>query len=73
MITASGGGLDPHLPPRALEIQVKRVAAARGVDASRVRNLLAAQIEGPAFGIFGRERVNILELNLALDATFGAK
>jgi K+-transporting ATPase ATPase C chain len=73
MITASGGGLDPHLPPQALEIQVNRVAQARAVDASRVRNLLAAHIEGPAFGIFGRERINVLELNLALDETFGRK
>jgi len=73
MITAGGGGLDPHLPPRALDIQVQRVARARGIDASRIRNLLASHIEPPTFGIFGRERANVLELNLALDETFGKK
>lgn len=71
MVTASGGGLDPHLPPQAVEIQVNRVAQARGIDAGRVRNLVAAHVEGSTLFIFGRERVNVFELNLALDATFG--
>jgi K+-transporting ATPase ATPase C chain len=70
MITASGAGLDPHIPPRAAELQVARVARARGVDAGRVRELVRAHTRGPALGVFGRERVNVLELNLDLDKTF---
>jgi K+-transporting ATPase ATPase C chain len=72
MVTASGAGMDPHIPPAAAELQVARVAAARGVPADRVRALIAAHTEAPTFGFLGRARVNVLELNLALDATFGA-
>jgi K+-transporting ATPase ATPase C chain len=71
MVTASGAGLDPHIPPKAAEIQVARVARARNVDSNRVRNLVGAHTYAPAFGVFGRERVNVLELNLALDEAFG--
>ena len=71
MVTASGGGLDPHIPPNAAAIQVVRVARARNVDPARVRNLLTAHTDGPALGVFGRQRINVLELNLALDTTFG--
>ncbi len=67
MVTTSGGGLDPHIPPNAAALQVARVANARGVDAGQVRAIMEAHIEPPAFGIFGRARVNVLELNLALD------
>ena len=72
MVTASGGGMDPHIPPRAAAIQARRVAAARKVDLTRVEALIAAQTEAPALGILGRARVNVLELNLALDKAFGA-
>jgi K+-transporting ATPase ATPase C chain len=71
MITASGAGLDPHILPSAAEIQVTRVARARAVEPDRVRNLVRAHTYAPALGIFGRERVNVLELNLALDEAFG--
>jgi K+-transporting ATPase ATPase C chain len=71
MVTASGAGLDPHIPPNAVEIQVARVARARNVDPARVRNLVQAHTDGPALGVFGRERINVLELNLALDEAFG--
>lgn len=67
MITASGAGLDPHIPPGAAELQVNRVAAARGVDAERVRTIVAAHVEPPTFGFIGRARINVLELNVALD------
>jgi K+-transporting ATPase ATPase C chain len=72
MVTASGGGMDPHIPPNAAELQARRVAGRRSVDVSRVRELIAAHTEPPAFGFLGRARVNVLELNAALDAAFGA-
>ena len=72
MVTASGGGMDPHIPPNAAELQAARVASRRKVDVSKVRELIAAHTELPALGFLGRARVNVLELNLALDQTFGA-
>jgi len=72
MVTASGGGMDPHIPPDAAELQVPRVATARGVPVERVRDLIQAHTEPPTFGFLGRTRVNVLELNLALDETLGA-
>jgi K+-transporting ATPase ATPase C chain len=67
MVTASGGGMDPHIPPSAAELQAPRVAAARNISIDRVRDLIAANTEPPTFGVLGRARVNVLELNLALD------
>jgi K+-transporting ATPase ATPase C chain len=67
MVTASGGGLDPHIPPAAAELQAARVAAARQAPVERVTELIRAHTEGPTFGFLGRSRVNVLELNLALD------
>lgn len=72
MITASGAGLDPHLPPAAAELQAARIAGSRGVDVARVRALVAAHTEQPALGFLGRTRVNLLELNIALDEAFDA-
>jgi K+-transporting ATPase ATPase C chain len=71
MVTASGAGMDPHIPPAAAAPQVARVAASRTVDAARVRELIAAHTEAPTWGFLGRARVNVLELNLALDEAFG--
>ena len=72
MVTASGGGMDPHIPPAAAELQAARVASARSVSIDRVRELVQAHTEPPTFGFLGRARVNVLELNLALDEALGA-
>lgn len=72
MVTASGAGMDPHIPPNGAELQAARVASARGVPVDRVRDLIQAHTEPPTFGFLGRARVNVLELNLALDETLGA-
>jgi K+-transporting ATPase ATPase C chain len=71
MVTASGGGLDPHIPPAAADVQAARVAAARAVAVDRVLDLVRAHTEPPAFGLLGRARVNVLELNVALDDALG--
>lgn len=68
LATQSGGGLDPHLSPRAAQVQAARVARVRGLDSAQVEQLILANTEAPQFGLLGEPRVNVLKLNLALDA-----
>ncbi|TQM17286.1 K+-transporting ATPase ATPase C chain [Pseudoxanthomonas sp. 3HH-4] len=67
LVTQSGGGIDPHLSPAAVRIQVARVARVRGLPVSEVERLVAEHTTAPQFGLLGAPRVNVLELNLALD------
>jgi potassium-transporting ATPase KdpC subunit len=70
MVTASGSGLDPHISPASAQAQAFRVAQTRGVSEDHVNRLIAQYIEAPTLGFLGDARVNVLQLNLALDRHF---
>ncbi|SFJ85052.1 K(+)-transporting ATPase subunit C [Myroides guanonis] len=67
LITASGSGLDPNISVQAAKIQVKRIAKSRAINEAKLYELIDAQTEKPLFGLFGPEKINVLELNIALN------
>ena len=68
MVTASGSGIDPHISPESARVQSARVAKSRVLTAAQVQAAIDANTEMPTFGVLGQARVNVLQLNLALDA-----
>jgi len=70
LVTASASGLDPHISPDAALIQIARVAHARRVDTAAMRQLVMSHVEEPSFFVLGQSRINVLALNIALDAAY---
>ena len=73
LITQSGSGIDPHISPAAAALQIDRIASARGISQSAVKQRVARNTQGKQWGVLGQARVNVLNLNLDLDAAGNAK
>ena len=73
MVTTSGSGLDPHITPANAEFQIPRIEKTRGVSEAELSRLVSAHTEGRQYRLFGEPRVNVLELNLALDEKYTLK
>lgn len=71
LLTASGSGLDPHISPKAAEIQVPAVAKATGLSESELKQMIKDNTEGKLFGVFGEEKVNVLKLNISVAKAIG--
>ncbi|MEG0850530.1 MAG: K(+)-transporting ATPase subunit C [Flavobacterium sp.] len=67
IVTASGSGLDPHISVQAAKVQVKRIAKIRNINVQKLEQLIAEHTEKPLAGIFGPEKINVLQLNIALE------
>ena len=72
-VTASGSGLDPHISPAYADLQIVRIAKARGAGADLIRQVVAEHTDGRTLGFFGEPRVDVVELNLVLDEKFPVK
>lgn len=72
-VTASGSGLDPHISVANAHLQASRIATARGLERSQVTSIINAHVDGRSLGILGEDGVNVLEVNLALDAMSAAR
>jgi K+-transporting ATPase ATPase C chain len=68
LVTASGSGLDPHFSAQAAKVQVERISRIRNISVEKLNKLIDDNTERPLFGLFGTERINVLKLNLGLDA-----
>lgn len=71
MLTASGSGLDPHISPASAEIQIPAIAEASGLSEEALRDIVAAHTSGKVLGVFGEEKVNVLEVNLDIAQAMG--
>ncbi|MBX7109900.1 MAG: K(+)-transporting ATPase subunit C [Chitinophagales bacterium] len=67
LVTASGSGLDPHISVQAANVQAARIAKIRGIAEANIQQLILSNTEKPLLGMFGTERINVLQLNIALD------